>query len=51
MRRRLRVDHLNYLDTMDYVERDLYDEALVIVTDIANINVLMGLTTKWQNNG
>lgn len=40
------VDHLNYLDTMDYVERDLYDEALVIVTDTANIERIDGANYK-----
>ena len=36
----------NYLDTMDYVERDLYDEALVIVTDTANIERIDGANYK-----
>lgn len=36
------VDDLAYLDTMDEVDRDLYDEALVIVTDTANIKRIDG---------
>ncbi|GEK91459.1 DHH family phosphoesterase [Alkalibacterium kapii] len=40
------VDHLNYLDTMDKVERDLYDQALVIVTDTANIERIDGQLYK-----
>lgn len=36
------VDDLSYLDTMDYVERDIYDDALVIVTDTANIKRIDG---------
>ncbi|MFO8069285.1 MAG: bifunctional oligoribonuclease/PAP phosphatase NrnA [Alkalibacterium sp.] len=36
------VDDLNYLGTMDYVERDIYDDALVIVTDTANIKRIDG---------
>lgn len=36
------VDDLAYLDTMDDVDQDLYDEALVIVTDTANIKRIDG---------
>lgn len=45
------VDDLNYLDTMDRVEQDLYDDALVIVTDTANIKRIDGdhfkLAKQW----
>ena len=45
------VDDLNYLDTMDYVEQDTYDDALVIVTDTANIKRIDGdnfrLAKQW----